>query len=291
MVVNGPVTADDPASAAPTRGQITAPAEPAEVTPGQQAHVPVTQLWNVEAVDADGQLLAAWRGIRLRDSGPLPRNAAWPPTLLSVFLERRAADLGLDDGLRVMVSCGHPDGPLPELLATVPQPAAPADGPLRAEGRHAGPERRTVNTVTAAGTGALDGFSLMLRAPVPVACGWVAVELANRHHEPAAGMAGPYAQLRAELTEPPSTLAARLAAVAGALQMAGLAPERAGGRQLIVTQTTNDGWVVFTLGRALVACAVVELSGVSAPVAVAMLTKQYAHARRAARDGMRLAVR
>ncbi|HUC21198.1 MAG TPA: SDR family NAD(P)-dependent oxidoreductase [Streptosporangiaceae bacterium] len=293
---DSPAAADGPASGAATRGQLTAPSEPASVATRQQARVPARQVWNVEAVDADGQVLAAWRGIRLRDSGPLPRNSAWPPMLLSVFLERRAADLGLDDGLRVTVRCGHPDGPLPKLLTTVPQPAAPADGQLPAEGRHAGPERRTVNTATAAGTGALAGFSVMLRAPVPVACGWVAVELAHRHHEPAAGMTAAYAELRAELTEPPSMLAARLAAVGAALKMAGLAADRAAGRQVTVTRTTNDGWVLFAVERALVACAVVELSGVGAPVAIAMLTKQYAHARgaardAAARDGARLAAR
>jgi acyl transferase domain-containing protein len=278
--------------AGPAAGGMTAaPAESAQVAAGQQVHVPVAQLWNVEAVDADGKLLAAWRGIRLRDSGPLPRNAAWPPALLSVFLERRAADLGLDDGLRVTVSCGHPDGPLPQLLTTVPQPMAPADGLRPAEGRHAGPERRTVHTVTAAGSGALAGFSLMVRAPVPVACGWVAVELAHRRHEPAAGMAVAYAQLRAELAELPSTLAARLSAAGAALEMAGLAANRAVGQQLTVTRTTNDGWVVLALDRALIACAVVELSGVSAPVAVAILTRQHAHVRSAARDGVRLAVR
>jgi len=73
--------------------------------------------------------------------------------------------------------------------------------------------------------------------------------------------------------------------------MEGLAADGSKGRQLTVTRTTNDGWVVFTLDRALVACAVVELSGVSAPVAIAMLTRQYAHARSTARDGVRLAVR
>lgn len=288
---DSPETAEGPASAAAALVQITRPAGQAQPAAGQQTHVPVAQLWNVEAVTADGQLLAAWRGIRLRDSGPLPRNAAWPPTLLSVFLERRAADLGLDDGLRVTVSCGHPDGPLPELLTSVPQPAAPADGQLPAEGRHAGPERRTVHAVSAAGSGALAGFSLMLRAPVPVACGWVAVELAHSRHEPAAGMAAAYGQLRAELAEPPSTLAARLAAAGAALEMAGLAADGSDGHQLTMTRTTNDGWVVFTLDRALVACAVVELSGVSAPVAIAMLTRHYAHARNMARDGVRLAVR
>jgi len=272
-------------------GLITPPAEWGKAAADQHARVPAAQLWNVEAVDADGQVLAAWRGIRLRDSGPLPRNAAWPPSLLSVFLERRAADLGLDDGLRVTVSCGHPDGPLPELLASGPQRRASGDGTSLAEGRHAGPERRTINTATAAGTGALAGFSLMLRAPVPVACGWLAVELAHSRHEPAAGMAAAYAQLRAELNEAPAILAARLAAVGATLEMAGLETGRSAGRQLIVTRATNDGWVVFTLDRALIACAVVELSGVSAPVAIAMLTRHYAHARSAARNEARLAVR
>jgi hypothetical protein len=284
------LAANDPASAAAKPDLMARPDQLREVAASQQVPVPAPQLWNVEAVDTNGQLLAVWRGVTLRDCGPLPRNAAWPPTLLSVFLERRAADLGLDDGLRVTVSCGHPDGPLPELLTSVPQPAQPADGQPPAEGRHAGPERRTINTVTASGTGALTGFSLMLRAPVPVACGWVGVEVAHRHHEPAAGMAAAYARLRAELTESPAVLAARLAAVDAALAMAGLGADRVGSRQVTVTQTASDGWVVFALGRALVACAVVELSGVSAPVAIAMLTKQYAHARGAAREAVRLAI-
>jgi hypothetical protein len=73
--------------------------------------------------------------------------------------------------------------------------------------------------------------------------------------------------------------------------MAGLAADSARGRQLTVTRTTNDGWVVFTLDRALIACTVVEMSGVSAPVAVAMLTKRNAHARRAAREEAKLAAR
>ena len=290
-------TMRNPAAAAnghpAANGAQTAPAKtvlltsrdrPGELAGGWQAHVPAPQLWNVEAVDADGQVLAAWRGIRLRDSGPLPRNAAWPPTLLSVFLERRAADLGLDDGMRVTVSCGHPDGPLPELVGSIPQPAQPADGQPLTEGRHAGPERSSTNAVTVTGTGPLAGFSLMLRAPVPVACGWVAVELAQRQHEPVAGVAAAYAQLRAELSEAPAILAARLTAVDAALEMAGLTGDRAGGRQLTVTRTTSDGWVTFAIDRAVIACAVVELSGVAAPVAIALLTKEHAHARSAARD-------
>jgi hypothetical protein len=247
----------------------------------QPAPWAVPQLWNVEAVDAAGQVLAAWRGVQLRDSGPLPRNAAWPPTLLSVFLERSAIDLGLDEGLRVTVSCGQPDWPLPQLLNTVPMQSVASDCKAPAEGRHAGPERRALNTVKAPSVGALAGFGLMARAPVPVACGWVTVQPGNRHHEPAPGMASAFTQLRAELAEPATVLTARLNAIGACLQMAHLQPDGPGPStgQLSVARTTGDGWAVLVLGRALIACTVVELSGVSAPVAVALLTRQYAHAR------------
>jgi len=104
-------------------------------------------------------------------------------------------------------------------------------------------------------------------------------------------MAAAYDQLRGELTETRSVLAARLTAVGAALQMAGIAADQGGSRQLTVTRTASDGWVVFRLDRALVASAMVELSGVSAPVAVALLTKRFAHARRAARDGAQQAAR
>ena len=276
----------------PAAGHVAAAPAPRLVA-AQPALRATPQLWNVEAVDATGQVLAAWRGVRLRDSGPLPRHAAWPPTLLSVFLERSAVDLGLDEGLRVTVSCGQPDWPLPQLLNTVPMQSVAADSKTPAEGRHAGPERRALNTVKAPSVGALAGFGLMARAPVPVACGWVTVQSGQRHHEPAPGMASAFAQLRAELAEPASVLTARLNAIGACLQMAHLqaddsgsgpvvgsvAGSVAGAGQLSVVRTTGDGWAVLVLGRAVIACAVVELSGVSAPVAVALLTRQYAHAR------------
>ena len=237
----------------------------------------VPQLWNVEAVDAAGQAIAIWRGVRLHDSGPLPRNAAWPPALLSVFLERSAADLGLDESLRVTVSCGQPEPVLPNASA-VPQQSAPSDARPRA-GRHAGPERRAMHTASAPGSGALAGFALALRAPVPVACGWAAVEPGHRQHEPTAGMASAYAQLRAELADSPAVLAARLEAVGACLTMADIATSDRIAEQLAIGRTTGDGWAVFTIGRARIASTVVEISGVSAPVAIAILTRQYAHAR------------
>ncbi len=248
----------------------------------QLAQPAVPQLWNVEAVDSSGQLIATWRGVQLHDSGPLPRNAAWPPTLLSVFLERCATDLGLDEGLRVTVSCGQPDDALANVVAAVPSPAPPGDSRPGGGGRHAGPERRALNTVTAPGSGALSGFALMLRAPVPVACGWATVEPGRRQHQPAAGMASAYAQLRAELAESPEVLAARIEAVGACMTMADVATDDPAADRLAVIQTTGEGWAVLALGRARIACVVVEMSGVSAPVAIAILTRQYAHKRRAA---------
>ncbi len=137
-----------------------------------------------------------------------------------------------------------------------------------------------MNTASAPGTGALAGFALTLRAPVPVACGWAAVEPGHRQHEPTPGTAPAYAQLRAELAESAAVLAARLDAVGACLTMADMTPDNRGGGQLTVIQTTGDGWAVFSLGRARIVSGVVELSGVSAPVAIAMLTRRYAHARR-----------
>ena len=282
-----PVATPSESAAAPTTGNSAA--QTAQSSPAARRaarplptplppSTPVPQLWNIEAVDGAGELVATWRGVQLHDSGPLPRNTAWPPTLLSVFLERRAIDVGLDEGLRVTVSCGQPHDLQLNAGTTVPRKSQPGDE-RPSKGRHAGPERRAMNTAGAPGTGALAGFGLALRAPVPVACAWTAVESVHRQRELGPGMASAYAQLRAELAEPPAHLSARLDAVSACLAMANLVPADHGGNQLAVVRTTGDGWAVFSLGRAHIASAVVEMSGVSAPVAIAILTRRYAHAR------------
>jgi enediyne polyketide synthase len=256
-------------------GQAAAPDaemhQPSTAGQSMSAEGPRAQLWDVEAVDAAGNVLATWRGVRLRDCGSLPRNAAWPPTLLSVFLERRAADFGLDDGLRITVSCGQPDLSLPQLAAVIPPQAAPADGEPPAAGRPVGRQpasRPAQHTMHAAGTGALAGFGLTVRAAGPLACSWVAAEPGHRQQQPAAGLVATYARLRAELTESPTVLAARLEAVLASCSLAGIHDI---GR-LTVTRTASDGWALFETGRVRIACAVVEISGVPAPVAIALLT-------------------
>jgi hypothetical protein len=103
-----------------------------------------------------------------------------------------------------------------------------------------------------------------------VACGWAVVEGGHRNDQPSAALASAYAQLRGKLAEPPGTLAARLRAVAAALVMAGEATAAV----LSCTRTTGDGWALLQTETASIASAVVELSGVSSPVAVAILTSR-----------------
>ena len=232
--------------------------------------LPAAELqWTVQAVNAVGQLIACWRGIRLTDAGPLPRTAPWPPALLAAFLERSATELGLDEGLRVTVSCGQPAVPADAI------PRQPGDGAVLADERHTRPRRSRVSAASTARGGPLAGFTFGVQAPVPATCGWVTIDEAGRQHQPATALAIAYGQLRAELAEPPPKLAGRLEAVRSCLAAAGLHADS----DLRVVEAADDGWVVLATRRARIACTVVELSGVAAPVAVALLTMRGSHAR------------
>ena len=283
-------------AAATMRAPVTSAERIAARAPGIANASLAAQRWDVEAVDTAGHLLASWRGIRLHDCGPLPHTTAWPPTLLSVYLERMAADLGLGDGVRVTVSCGQPYGVLPQLTDAVPhladslprqapsladraerrdrapgKPAAPATSAAGHE--RSGPERRAMNSASAPGTGLLTGFGLSVRAAAPVACGWAALEPNHRQHEAAAALTVACTQLRTELAEPADVLAARLDAVTASLKMA----SQTTSDQLMVARTTSDGWALLVSGSVRVASAVVDLSGVPTPVAIALLTGGQAH--------------
>ena len=262
---------DGRAGAFAPAGSLSAGVPPAETSQAEvlAAEAPLAeQRWDVEAVDASGHMLAAWRGIQLRDSGPLPRNAAWPPTLLSVFLERSAVELGLAGGLRVTVSCGQPDGTQPQLLSVIPAQLTPDDELPADRSIGAAVARLPLSTASAPGAGLLAGFTLTSRAPVPVACGWAAADAGRRQQKPSAGLAHVHARFRAEFGEPAAVLAARLEAVSACLSAAGADSAD----RISVTRTAGDGWAVLDLGDARLACTVVELSGVAAPVAVALMT-------------------
>jgi hypothetical protein len=199
----------------PRQGDGVAAARPAPKT--------VEYVWDVEAVDAAGRSLVTWRGLRLRDAGPLPRNAAWPPSLLSVYLERSAVALGLHPELRVTVECGQ-----------------------------------------------LEGFSLSVRVPEAAACSWeAAAGVPGGEPDPGPGLAEDIAdQVRRLLREPPAVLSARLRAVAACLSQAGAPPVSS----VMADGTADTDWLMLTAAGSTLACTVVEISGVSGPVAIAIMT-------------------
>jgi hypothetical protein len=241
-----PVRRQPPALAVPRQGDGSAVARPA-----RQA---VEYVWDVEAVDAAGQSLVTWRGLRLRDAGPLPRNAAWPPSLLSVYLERRGVALGLHPDLRVTVECGQPDGAglAPAPVAVVPQPS-PA------------PDRRPA----APGRGQLEGFSLTVQAPEAAAFSWeAAAGVRGDGPPPGPDLADVANQVRRLLREPPAVISARLRAVAACLSQAGAPPVSS----VMADGTADTDWLVLNAAGSTLACTVVEISGVSCPVAIAIMT-------------------
>jgi hypothetical protein len=204
---------------------------------------PGTQgVWDVVASDATGLAIVAWTGLRLREAGPLANPAPWHPALLAASVEGRAAELGLDPALSVMVHSGRVGRGSDE----------PADATMWAD--------------TCPGTGPLDGFELNVRASVPVAGRWEAVGLAP---QPAGGEQVALArQLRAHTGEPAATVAARFLAIAACLEAAG----RDAGSARILEEDHDGGWIRLTAANAALACTVTEIGGVPQPVAIAIAT-------------------
>ncbi len=65
---------------------------------------PADSFWNIEATDGDGVRVAVLGRLRMRDAGSLIRTRPWPVQLAGCFIERVAAELGLDPDLDVKVS-------------------------------------------------------------------------------------------------------------------------------------------------------------------------------------------
>lgn len=82
--------------------------------------------WDVVAADATGQAVVTWQGVRLRDVGALAPPGAWHPALLAISMEARAAESGLDPGLRAVISCGVPPGDPGASLPATSMPAGTA---------------------------------------------------------------------------------------------------------------------------------------------------------------------
>jgi len=239
----------------PQAPAVAVPAQSTGTTAARASSQAAEYVWDVEAVDAAGQPLVTWRGLRLADAGPLPRSAPWPPSLLSVYLERSAVALGLNPDLRVTVHCGQQEG-----AGTTSAGAPPAEAPA---GKHESPAN------TAHGSGLLEGFVLTVQAPEAAACGWAAaapVPPAVRGLGQA--LADFEQQLRIRPDEPPAIVNARLKAVAACLSRAG-APEDS---PVTAEGDTAADWLLLHVAGATLACTVVEISGVPGPVAIAIMT-------------------
>jgi enediyne polyketide synthase len=247
-------------SAAPPVAALAVPAQ-GPAPDAARPSPPAAYVWDVEAVDSAGRPLVTWRGLRLVDAGPLPRATAWPPSLLSVYLEHSAVALGLDPELRVTVHSGLADGAASP-PALVPRPSPAPDGPRAAGSGEPRPQ-------SAPGTGHLEGFVLTVRAPDGAACGWeAAVPGAAGGPDPAPGVAEIEAQLRQALGEPPIIVAAMLRAITACLAMT----DAPGASPAVAGDAAEDGWLALRAGTATLACTVAEISGVSSPVAIALMT-------------------
>ncbi|HEU5416874.1 MAG TPA: beta-ketoacyl synthase N-terminal-like domain-containing protein [Streptosporangiaceae bacterium] len=299
-------------------GSVPAPA-PSQDQPAARPAAPLS--WNVQALDSAGRPLVTWQGVRLREAGLMPRNSAWPAALLSVYLERGAAGVGLDPDLRVTVSCAAPDGPgqhgadaagLPgpggaaggsepgadlqagagSAASVVPppragaQPGAAPGGPAAAHPALSGVPRQPGDPgagAAATGTGQLAGYTLIASGTRFAACGWSVADPRHPVWPPGAEQAATFSRLCSHLSEPPVASAARLQAVAACLAMA-QAPD---GAPVTFRRVTADGWAVLEAAGTEVACTVVQISGVSCPVAIALLTEPPRRGGRAERAGAR----
>ena len=220
-------------------------------------HAPDECVWDVAAVDATGQAVVTWTGLRLRDAGPVPGNPALPPALLGAYLERGATALGLDPALRITVRCEQP-------------PRGPAAAGSSAA--TAGASRRP-GWVSARSRGQLDELSLRLRGASPAACAWETADLDNDAPGPGQDAEDPeFAALRqrlaGSLAEPAPTLHARIRTAIECLSEAG----RPVGCELVVDGCYDNGWALLHAGDALIACTSVRVIGVSWPVAVSIMT-------------------
>ncbi len=251
------------ARSAPQTAAVVVPAQSRRTAETRAPAPPAEYVWDVEAVDAAGQPLVTWRGLRLVDAGPLPRLTPWPLSLLSVYLERSAVALGLNPELRVTVHGRQPDATGPQAKVTMVPPPSPAPDSQPPAGKHGSPPN------LARGSGPLDGFMLTVEAPEAAVCSWAAavpVPPGGRDLGPA--LADFEEQLRIRPDEPPAVVSARLKAVAACLARSG-APEDS---PLVADDATGTDWLRLSVGGATLACTVVEISGIPGQVAIAIMT-------------------
>jgi enediyne polyketide synthase len=235
------------------------------------ARQPGSAAWNVTAVDAAGQAILTWTGLRLRAIGPLTHASTWHPSLLAVSLEGRAAELGLDPALQVTIRGAQPAAHRAGLTAD------PAVGSARA-GFPDGPRAPWLDA--AVGSGPLGGFDLIVRAAHPVACQWTTTGPRPDGDEPRmtwpadpdgraeSDLARLGEQVAALSRESRTSVTARLAVVAACLAAAGWQPRT----PLLLDDACAGTWLRVRAGHVTVACTIASMSGVAGLIAIALAT-------------------
>lgn len=233
--------------------------------------------WDIDAIDADGQPVLHFRGLVMKDAGPLPRTNPWPVALAGCFIERAVAELGLEPGLEVRV----------DRRSTAPRQRG-ADGWVRTSPSDVGPP----------------GLILRVRASAPgqAACGWRVVKPTGRKSSASQGGRPPANPRSAGRRERPpinprgdlrsaqqverwfAVIEDRQAGLvsagrpwtnwARAMALASCAGPAADPRDLTVELRPVAGtdWVLARGDHASLACAVIEVAGAPHPVAIAIMT-------------------
>ena len=200
--------------------------------------------WDVDAIGSDGDVVACFRGLMMRDTGPHPRTSAWPAPLAGCVIARAAAELGLGPDVEVRID---------RRSAALGQPHA--DGWVRAPASDAGPP----------------GLVLRVRSGGPVACGWrttksgrkaATAEVAERWLEALDNHRGR------------GTGPAGAASLATAMAIASCAGPDADPREasIEVRDVAGMDWLLVQADSASMACAVIDIAGAGHPVAIAVMT-------------------
>ena len=194
--------------------------------------------------------------------GRCPESGAWPTPLLSVYLERSAAELGLADGIRVSVLCAEAARPAAVAGAGAVAGAVAVAGSCPGAGQVSagGP----AGGQAPASGGYLAGYTLAVTGD-HAQCSWHAADPAQAGPAADPRLAGLRTELARRFGEPRATLNARLRAIADCLP-----PPDPREPHLTVDSISSERWVLLRTGGAVIACTVAEISGVPLPVAMAI---------------------
>lgn len=202
-----------------------------------------TLIWDVVVTRAGGAVLERIRGLALKVVARRAPDPEWPPALWACYLERRAADLSPEGGVRVAVEKASSGGP--PAGDDVARRLAGPDARLRRrpDGR---PELAAPPGLGFSASRA-DGMLLAVAGPGTVACD---VEIvAERSDEAWAALLGAEQHRLARFVagsrgEPVAAAATRLWTAAECLKKAG----RPAGAPMTVEKVEPDGWVVLASG-------------------------------------------